>query len=243
MAREKKITIKYFQNTKVKPDDNGNYPLYLRLRYDRVQAEVPSSYKLMADQRFGREPINNNRPSDEAEEYVRKEENRISLINEEKGIIESIIKLHAKAGTNFLKNKPGEQLKYSLTSIRHIVNLTAGIDLIEAIHSNGLESVANCLDLSSGFSQLMNLDSIANSEFKKFLKSFHYVEECMKFFDSNATSGKIYRAHDWMIMRDEITEKLKDYCQSPIGKIQSLIDRSASRHFTIKAFETFSLEI
>jgi len=60
--REKKISVKHYLNTKLKPvvhQGKKNYPVYIRLGYDRITTILKSNYLVYSDDIFSQENINN----------------------------------------------------------------------------------------------------------------------------------------------------------------------------------------
>ncbi|WP_339791134.1 hypothetical protein [uncultured Imperialibacter sp.] len=248
MAREKKVSIKYFDNMKVKSTKSGAQ-LYMRLRYDGLQAEIPSLYKEMHAQRLGIDDIPENYiffqttesrfgESDHKFEtsvvHVTQEEKK-SYLEIEKEAVSKIIQLYLNQGINIIGSKPKTYIQYNFTSLSFLLDRHAGLRLSKSLFDQGYVDLAGIIQFEQPLTKKYGaLLSISADAFKtQVLDKYRPLFDAVKALESLRELNEVLRVYQWRLKRDEC---IKSLTQQSITfnneSIIKLLDESIEHHLS-----------
>jgi len=139
-ARRKKITVKHVQ----KPNSNEqllhnnyllSYPnlklpvLYLRLRYDNIQADLKSFYVEFVASMLPKEKVemlhfegSSDIGKFEIENILVDEQMQKMALNQELEAVRNIISFYLDKGINIINNKPSKYIEYNIYKLEHIID-------------------------------------------------------------------------------------------------------------------------
>jgi hypothetical protein len=215
MAREKKLTIKHFENQRIKPDLlSENHPLYMRLRYDNVQVDLRSYVPDFAAIELGfSDKIDWDLDLEDllkVKKYLIDSSVKQELIDSEKELITLIFNHYLSSNINILKGETRYYLEYNLATVSSIIKRSEGKRLFYTIQEKGYSDLYHILKKEDIDILIIGLKSISNNEFDQVLSEFQPSIEILNYLSKEQLSGNIIRSIHWKTQINSIRERIED---------------------------------